>query len=129
MLVVALDKANFEYDVHSLVKAFYPGEQVIVLTPETKPEKQEELQKEIRIAIELAKEGAKVVIEGQEYHWQAQKSADDNSINKGNYRDSEKNYKDGFKRFLYQILSEVTKQALPWGNLTGIRPTKIAYGM
>ena len=38
-------------------------------------------------------------------------------------------YKDGFKRFLYRTLSEVTCKTLPWGNLTGIRPTKIAYGM
>lgn len=115
MLVVALNKANFEYDVHSLVKAFYPGEQVVVLTPETRREKREELQKEVRIAIELAQEGAAVSLEGRELSWQRKETAE--------------SYKDEFKRFLYQILSEVTKQTLPWGNLTGIRPTKIAYGM
>ena len=38
-------------------------------------------------------------------------------------------YKNGLKRFLYRTLSKVTGQKLPWGNLTGIRPTKIAYGM
>jgi oxygen-independent coproporphyrinogen-3 oxidase len=41
-----------------------------------------------------------------------------------------------FKRFarryaklaLYQVLSEMTGKKLPWGALTGIRPTKLAYG-
>ena len=39
MLVVELNKVNFEYDVNSLVRAFYPKEQVRVLTPESKLEK------------------------------------------------------------------------------------------
>ena len=38
-------------------------------------------------------------------------------------------FKDAFKRFLYLTLSGITGKTLPWGNLTGIRPTKIAYGM
>ena len=37
--VVKLSHPNYEYDVHSLVKAFYAEEQVTVITPETKPEK------------------------------------------------------------------------------------------
>ena len=39
MKVVKLSHPNYEYDVHSLVKAFYAEEQVTVITPETKPEK------------------------------------------------------------------------------------------
>jgi len=30
MITVALNKANFEYDIHSLVKAFYPDQEVLV---------------------------------------------------------------------------------------------------
>ena len=33
---------------------------------------------------------------------------------------------EAFKGFLYQILCVHTKKELPWGNMTGIRPTKIA---
>ena len=33
ILIVKIDKENFEYDVNSLVHAFYPGKQVKVLTP------------------------------------------------------------------------------------------------
>ena len=31
MLVVKLNEMQFEYDIHSLVKAFYPGKEVKVL--------------------------------------------------------------------------------------------------
>ena len=34
--------------------------------------------------------------------------------------------KNRIKRMLYGLLSEKTKKKLPWGTLTGIRPTKIA---
>lgn len=33
------------------------------------------------------------------------------------------------KRALYQLLCELTGKSLPWGSLTGIRPTKIAVTM
>ena len=45
MKVVKLSHPNYEYDVHSLVKAFYAEEQVTVITPETKPEKLAELER------------------------------------------------------------------------------------
>ena len=40
MITVLLDKAEFEYDIHSLVKAFYPKEEVYVSTKDK--EKKEE---------------------------------------------------------------------------------------
>lgn len=36
---------------------------------------------------------------------------------------------DSFKRGLYLELSERTGKTLPWGYLTGVRPSKIAYSM
>ena len=113
MFAVELNKANFEYDVHSLVKAFYPEEQVTVLTPESKEEKRAELAKDVKLWMELRENGAEIKAEEQGYLW--------------DYTGG--NYKDGFKRFLYRVLCEVTGKTLPWGNLTGIRPTKIAYGL
>ncbi len=37
--------------------------------------------------------------------------------------------KNSLKRLLYQLLKEDTGKTLPWGTLTGIRPTKIAMGL
>ncbi|MGB4657983.1 MAG: coproporphyrinogen dehydrogenase HemZ [Mobilitalea sp.] len=36
-------------------------------------------------------------------------------------------YKNSMKRFLYAILAKNTGRSLPWGILTGIRPTKLVY--
>lgn len=38
-----------------------------------------------------------------------------------------KNIKEALKRGTYQILSELTGKKMPWGILTGIRPTKIVH--
>ena len=113
MLVVSLNQGNYEYDVHSIVQAFYAGEQVKVLTPDSKDERRTELEGSIRIEIELCGEGASVTVEGRRFERTL----------------CREEFKDSFKRFLYETLREVTGRSLPWGNLTGIRPTKIAYGM
>ena len=117
MKVVKLSHPNYEYDVHSLVKAFYAEEQVTVITPETKPEKLAELGPQTAIEITLSETGAQVRVGEEVFTW------------KQTSEEIRDGYKNGLKRFLYRTLSKVTGQELPWGNLTGIRPTKIAYGM
>lgn len=42
---------------------------------------------------------------------------------------SKAQYKNAIKRFLYQLLSKASNKQLPWGILTGIRPTKLVYEM
>ena len=145
MLVVELNRANFEYDVNSIVRAFYPEDQVYVLTPECREEKWEQLQGSVRIRIELREDGALLTADGKEYRWDwredKEKRAAEQAV-KAEYTDDEdkadeekktdetmdeKTYKYGFKCFLYRTLSQETGKSLPWGNLTGIRPTKIAY--
>lgn len=118
MFVVELNRANFEYDVNSIVKAFYPGEQVTVLTPECREDKREKLRENIRIRVMLDGEGAFLAVDGKEYRWSRKEEVP-----------AAGEYKDGFKRFLYRVLRQVTGRELPWGNLTGIRPTKIAFVM
>jgi len=145
MLAVELNRANFEYDVNSIVRAFYPEDQVYVLTPECREEKWEQLQGSVRIRIELREDGALLTADGKEYRWDwredKEKRAAEQAV-KAEYTDDEdkadeekktdetmdeKTYKYGFKCFLYRTLSQETGKSLPWGNLTGIRPTKIAY--
>ena len=118
MFAVKLNLANYEYDVHSLVKAFYPEETVKVLSPDTKEETVAEVLAQtggVGMDIEIFENHADILFEERKYHW--------------DYTETEGKFKDGFKRFLYRTMSEVLGKELPWGNLTGIRPTKIAYGM
>ena len=119
MLVVELNKENYEYDVNSLVKAFYPQEQVKILIPESREETRAMLREQVNIRAEFYEDGAEVSIEGVSYKW----NFDEGSGESGD------TYKDGFKRFFYRTLCQVTGRSLPWGNLIGIRPVKIAYGL
>lgn len=142
MFVVELNKSNYEYDVHSLVKAFWPEEQVSVLTPETKEDKREELTPWVRVKISIEEDKADIRVrkdicaespepfeEWVNYteKFQGTTSDETKSLAEGCIRRGV--CKDAFKRFLYRTLGEITQKELPWGNLTGIRPTKIAYGM
>ncbi len=118
MFAVKLNQANYEYDVHSLVKAFFPQEQVKVLTPETKEETVASVLKEsggVSLDIQIEDADATILFAKERFAW--------------NYEVAEGRFKDAFKRFLYRVLREVTGKELPWGNLTGIRPTKLAYAM
>lgn len=121
MLTVTVNEARLEYDVHSLVKAFYPQENVKIITPETAEEKRISFSDTVKIRIYVSTEGAEVEIEGREYRWQAEKAYTRAA--------DKKRFKDEWKRFLYEALSGHTGRTLPWGNLTGIRPTKIAMHM
>ena len=118
MLFIKINKANYEYDVHSIVKAFYPEYQVKVITPESKKITECE-NPDFEIA--LTQSGARFFIGDNEYEWQ-HGIAESTQAAQGSF-------KDGFKSFLYKVLEAHTGKSLPWGNLTGIRPTKIAYGM
>ena len=131
MLVVELNRANFEYDVNSIVKAFYPEEQVYVLTPECREERWTQLGGNVRIRVELSEDGAQLSVDGREYGWEwhrdERQSLEPAGNVAGDEETDEKTYKYGFKCFLYRTLCQETGKELPWGNLTGIRPTKIAY--
>ena len=120
MFIVKSNKAQYEYDIHSLVKAFYPEKDVRVLTPDSVVKDRKLLEEPV--AIEILVEENKVVLtffnsrENSPYTLHAKTVKDTD-------------YKNAFKRFLYTSLCEETGMSLPWGNLTGIRPTKIAMSM
>ena len=72
MLVLELNRENIEYDVYSLVKAFYPEEQVAVLMPESRQKNREELADKVNIRVELQEDQAKLWMEGRDYCWNAE---------------------------------------------------------
>lgn len=125
MIFVQLNKENFEYDIHSLVKAFFPREEVSVCT------EAEDTDERISFRIDI------------NYIDKEEKDIDSEKISiciidpcKGNqYGETEVDFsnrsetKNRLKQKLYKMLSEYTGQKLPWGTLTGIRPTKIPMGM
>lgn len=176
MITVCLNEADFEYDIHSLVKAFYPAEDVKVfadmqrieeLEQECKPlfrlevdylrraggcgavkgsrsreenteavkesrsrEEDAEAVKESRLKQEIIGDSIHILlreeiaggclVEERQSLFCAETQAD--FSNRGDT-------KNRLKRCLYQLLSDYSGQTLPWGTLTGIRPTKIPMSM
>ena len=60
---------------------------------------------------------------------QSSGEASDALISCDDAHDTRRKNKDAIKYALYQMLSSATGKTLPWGNLTGIRPVKMAMGM
>ena len=133
MFGVTVDTDRLEYDIHSLVKAFYPEETVKVISPSTDPAKAEELKAYVRMRIRLNRSKPLLTLEGggadgkeKTYEGPDMDVQADHKMPAGVETNIDKNQ---IKAFLYRALEDYTGKSLPWGNLTGIRPTKIAMGM
>ena len=113
MIIVTLNEDRYAYDIHSLVKAFYPEQEIKVFVKGTKEERSDaglpaffvEFD-ETSICAGIENGGTKTV---------NLKTPEDRGT-----------VKNDLKQLLYALLSEETGKTLPWGTLTGIRPTKIA---
>lgn len=111
---IRFNKKDFEYDVYSLVKAFYPQGQVQIYYEDEEHTQEYEILLLVtysnqEICLEIKKEDTRVFYQ--------QVSVD--------YEKDRKETKNVLKRLVYEALCEITGHTLPWGNLTGIRPTKI----
>ena len=158
MITVCLNEANFEYDIHSLVKAFYGKEDVKVFADRERIrrlEQQETPLFHMEIAylhgadLSCGGESARAAGSGKDRieislffppdiglgRAGGNLSYEDGGYLPGIQRGAEAGFSDRketkniLKRCLYRLLSEYTGQSLPWGTLTGIRPTKIAMAM
>ena len=132
--IIHSDNDAYVYDIHALFSAFYPGWEVKVLTPASVVRNREI--KQAYPKARLTFQGSFVecsfvkreagpekdaqpemnVLPDKVYHWECAGVPEDG-------------FKNELKKFLYNALSEYTGKKLPWGDLTGIRPTKIAMTM
>lgn len=118
MIKIILSDRAYENDVYPLVKAFFPQEEIVV-SEEDYIDNTELLV----IKIDFHSENVCFNIslrDGRKYQ---------ESINVQNKVNEKSAYKNSMKRKLYRMLSFITGHKLPWGILTGIRPTKLVYEM
>lgn len=113
-IFVELSENNFEYDIYSLVRAFYPGSEVKVYLAGEEPEGEYTLLLKVdyrpdQIFLEVWKDGEQLQV----------------GFGDADCAGNRKEAKNCLKRLIYHALCSVTGRTLPWGNLTGIRPTKI----
>lgn len=103
---------RYEHDAYTLTKAFYPDEQILI-------QKDSDIARtndDMFVKLELSQTLIKVEITANEHLYTGIES---------NPSSNDKEYKNQIKRTLYKVLKDLTKKELPWGILTGVRPTKL----
>ena len=160
MILVNFNKPEFEYDVHSLIKAFFPKEDVqmyytcdeaevegknVACTHRERGGTEENAEHVFYIDYLEDKISIKWIIGGerllardfflntkksihQDYFHELESthiSPKSDKIDFSTNGIDRKQIKNALKQHLYDLLKEGSGQELPWGTLTGIRPTKI----
>ncbi|MCI5699826.1 MAG: coproporphyrinogen dehydrogenase HemZ [Lachnospiraceae bacterium] len=116
---IQLNKSDFEYDVHSLTKAFYPEDEVKVVSPQMGSS---DVSSDVQIILDYQESQIGITCtETGQCRYQKVIALD--------YYKERTETKNQLKRLLYKALREVTGKELPWGTLSGIRPTKIPMKM
>ena len=110
MIRLKLNEPDFEYDIRGLLTSFFPGEPV-----ETGDG--EDTKRQLSVFYGPESFRLSFVNEGKIWEREGKNGAE------------RKETKNRLKRLLYGLLSEQTGKQLPWGTLTGIRPTKLSMTM
>ncbi|MEG1595646.1 MAG: coproporphyrinogen dehydrogenase HemZ [Lachnospiraceae bacterium] len=111
MITVSMNESQFEYDIHSLLREFFPKEEVKFCV-----EKEREEGTVLHLNVEYEEDKITIAVLSEEETWQQEVKID---------QCERKEVKNRLKRLLYQMMKEKTAHTLPWGTLSGIRPTKI----
>ena len=114
MICLKLSEENFEYDVRGLLTSFYPGAEIVL------GEKEELLPGDRCLRVDYGNGEIRVRLLTGTGEKEVSSPADTSD---------RKTAKSVLKRLVYGLLSEDTGRTLPWGTLTGIRPTKIPMAM
>lgn len=150
MILVQLNKEGFQNDIHSLVKAFFPSEDVSVCIADGEQktgiglqfasqlkngcvlhnEKKRNEKDLVILCLCVDYMEQQVAITLYSPKTQTGDEWEKNFENKFaiNYNDR-KTGRNLLKLNLYNIFSAYTGRTLPWGTLTGVRPTKIPMSM
>ncbi len=144
MQVIYLSEDRFQYDIHSLFKAFYPMDNVRMIVG--KPGDNEDKEKDISDNDEISFiyfdikecEGGSCgtitlkvsedIMDSADF-FDKDKNAQGASHSTNGVTQELDNSKNALKKLIYKVLSRKTGKELPWGNLTGIRPTRIAMNI
>ena len=127
MIDIRIEDNSFEQDIRPLVRAFFSREEIrVTIIPFSEPEPVEEetvCENFPKYCILAVRNNEKLI----DMWLRDEKGV---TVRKAFKYDSPEEdrrfYKNELKKVLYGVLSEYTGKTLPWGTLTGIRPTKIA---
>lgn len=115
MINVYTNRENYQYDLHALLKSFYPEHDVRVYSESVLDTGEDD--------------GSHVIIRILDDRMELILAIDDRKEYVHTYNNDTDVIKKESKLFLYHDLCDYTGRTLPWGNLTGIRPTKLTMAM
>ncbi|WP_130836536.1 coproporphyrinogen dehydrogenase HemZ [Lachnoclostridium sp. Marseille-P6806] len=145
MKIATVNKDLYRYEIHALIKAFYPEEDVKVFVFADSPEGElpgsaDSLSAELRnyikehggdpkrdaalfLCVHYGENGLTVRAAGRCFAPLPEELPESFS---GSFDRKSPALGTALKHMLYRLLSELTGAVLPWGELIGIRPTKLA---
>ena len=136
-ILIDLQRIDFEYDVWTLVREFCPHTDVLVNSAE-KLGDNDFIEYMLRVMFEEVTSNIRVEIYGQKTEDICRcRDMSDCQVkmhcifccdDETDFLDR-KATKNTMKRLVYSVMSKVTGKELPWGTLTGIRPTKIPMSL
>lgn len=129
MILLEFNDAEQENDSRVMLKAFFPEAKIVTSIPENADEAPELFVQVRGIRQELA---------GSDnadcdrliriyFHRDSTDRWDEYEDEAQQMASGKKEARNVFKRMMYDMLKKLTGRELPWGTLTGVRPTKIVY--
>ncbi|WP_343208762.1 coproporphyrinogen dehydrogenase HemZ [Anaerolentibacter hominis] len=116
MVRLKLSGEAFQYDIISLVKAFYPEEKIALCRGEDDGGGP-------LIQVDTGEDAIRI----QVFEEERAAASYEEPVNQKPAADLayKREYKKLLKKVIYHCLSDYLKKELPWGTLTGVRPTKL----
>lgn len=109
MILIKQNKQDYNNDLRAMIMAFYPGGKIV--------EHENVEQTDFTVFVHYEPDKTSIVLTD----YMSEKEV----IISDEYKDR-KIFRNKFKLALYNLLCEYAGKKLPWGDLTGVRPTKIA---
>lgn len=129
MILLEFNDAEQENDSRVMLKAFFPEAKIVTSIPENADEAQE-LFVQVRVIRQemagLDNADCDRLIRIY-FHRDSTDRWDEYEDEAQQMASGKKEARNVFKRMMYDMLKKLTGRELPWGTLTGVRPTKIVY--
>lgn len=129
MILLEFNDAEQENDSRVMLKAFFPEAKIVTSIPENADEAPE-LFVQVRVIRQeiagLDNADCDRLIRIY-FHRDSTASWDEYEDEAQQMASGKKEARNVFKRMMYDMLKKLTGRELPWGTLTGVRPTKIVY--
>lgn len=131
MILLEFNDAEQENDSRVMLKAFFPEAKIVTAVPEEHKE-QPELFVQVRVIRQQMMHNEDDECERLIRIYFHRDATEEHSEYEDEHQEKaagRKAVRNCFKRMMYDMLKDMTHRELPWGTLTGVRPTKIVYGL